>query len=63
MSFSCRNYDFDHENCAKLKTECIPGRPGCVLVGKVKFSEEITGACRSWKKTTNRQRQRSRKNK
>lgn len=25
-----------------LKTECIPGRPGCVLVGKVKFSEEIT---------------------
>jgi len=41
MTFSCRNYDFDLENCAKLKTECIPGRPGCVLVGKVKFSEEI----------------------
>jgi len=41
MTFSCRNYDFDLENCAKLKKECIPGRPGCVLVGKVKFSEEI----------------------
>ena len=25
----------------KLKTECIPGRPSCVLEGKVKFSEEI----------------------
>ena len=42
MTFSCRNYDFDLDNCAMLKTDCIPGRPGCVLVGKVKFSEEIT---------------------
>jgi len=25
----------------KLHTDCIPGRPGCVLAGKVKFSEEI----------------------
>lgn len=41
MTFSCRNYDFDLQNCAKLKTDCIPGRPGCVLAGKVKFSEEI----------------------
>jgi hypothetical protein len=41
MTFSCKNFDFNSENCVKLKTECIPGRPGCVLVGKVKFSEDI----------------------
>jgi len=41
MTFSCKNFDFNAENCMKLKSECIPGRPGCVLEGKVKFSEEI----------------------
>ena len=25
----------------KLNSVCIPGRPGCVLEGKVKFSEDI----------------------
>jgi hypothetical protein len=25
----------------KLNTNCLPGRPGCVLEGKVKFSEDI----------------------
>lgn len=25
----------------KLNSDCIPGRPGCVLEGKVKFSEDI----------------------
>ena len=41
MTFSCKNFDFNENNCMKLKCECIPGRPGCVLEGKVKFSEEI----------------------
>jgi hypothetical protein len=41
MTFSCKNFDFNLENCMKLSTDCIPGRPGCVLVGKVKFSEDI----------------------
>jgi hypothetical protein len=41
MTFSCKNFDFNTENCMKLKTDCIPGRPGCVLEGKVKFSEDI----------------------
>jgi hypothetical protein len=41
MTFSCKNFDFNAENCMKLNTECIPGRPGCVLRGKVKFSEDI----------------------
>ncbi len=25
----------------KLNADCIPGRPGCILEGKVRFSEEI----------------------
>ncbi|KPJ99752.1 MAG: hypothetical protein AMJ60_03950 [Desulfobacterales bacterium SG8_35] len=41
MTFSCKNFDFNAENCMKLNTDCIPGRPGCVLTGKVKFSEDI----------------------
>ncbi|MBW2502720.1 MAG: hypothetical protein JRD39_07235 [Deltaproteobacteria bacterium] len=41
MTFSCKNFDFNTENCIKLQTDCVPGRPGCVLIGKVKFSENI----------------------
>jgi hypothetical protein len=41
MTFSCKNFDFNTENCMKLNADCIPGRPGCVLEGKVRFSEEI----------------------
>lgn len=41
MTFSCKNYDLDGDRCNKLKSECIPGRPGCVLEGKVKVSKEL----------------------
>jgi len=41
MTFSCKNFDFNNENCMKLNTDCLPGRPGCVLEGKVRFSEDI----------------------
>jgi len=41
MTFACTNYDYNTDKCQKLKTECIPGRPGCVLDGKVKLSEEL----------------------
>jgi len=41
MTFSCGNHDFDTDTCKKLKGPCIMGRPGCVLEGKVKFSEDI----------------------
>ena len=41
MTFSCKNFYFNTEDCLKLKTDCIMGRPGCLLEGKVTFSEEI----------------------
>lgn len=41
MTFYCKNFDCNLSLCNKLHAECIPGRPGCVLEGKVKFSETI----------------------
>lgn len=41
MSFSCKNYDYNDDQCLKLKQDCIPGRPGCVLEGKVALSEAL----------------------
>ncbi len=41
MTFSCPNYDFHTEECKRVKKKCVPGRPGCVLEGKVKFSVDV----------------------
>ncbi len=40
MSFFCAHLDHPSEQCLKLKVECVPGRRGCVLRGKVKFLED-----------------------
>jgi len=41
MTFYCKNFDPDRNRCNLLRQECVPCRPGCVLAGKVKFSESI----------------------
>ena len=41
MTFSCKNYDYETDKCRKLRAECIPGRRGCVLEGRVLLSEEL----------------------
>ncbi|MDG4476530.1 hypothetical protein [Thiovibrio frasassiensis] len=41
MSFSCKNYDYNDDQCLMLKQDCIPGRPGCVLEGRVALSEAL----------------------
>lgn len=46
MTFYCKNFDCNLAICNKLHGECIPGRPGCVLEGKVKFSETIEARLR-----------------
>jgi len=38
MSFFCPHFDQPTDRCLKLKLECVPGRPGCVLRGKVAFA-------------------------
>ena len=30
-SFSCPNFQMERDYCMKLRTDCVPGRPGCVL--------------------------------
>lgn len=41
MTFHCQNYDINADACKKLKGECLPGRKGCVLEGRVAISEEL----------------------
>jgi hypothetical protein len=31
ISFSCPHFEMQREYCIKLQTDCVPGRPGCVL--------------------------------
>ncbi len=39
MSFFCPHFEMQDERCTKLGAPCVPGRPGCVLCGKVTFME------------------------
>ena len=41
MSFSCPHFIPDDERCLRLKTDCVPGRPGCVLAGKAVFATPV----------------------
>ena len=34
-SFSCPHFDPERDFCVRLKTDCVPGRPGCVLGASV----------------------------
>lgn len=40
MTFSCKHHEFATDRCTRLKTDCIMGRPGCVLEGRVTLTEE-----------------------
>ena len=37
-SFACPHYDTAKEGCLRLKTDCVPGRRGCVLCSKSVFA-------------------------
>jgi len=61
MTFSCKNFNFNTEDCLKLKTDCIMGRPGCLLEGKVTFSEEIEKKLKDLEEATKERKQRRHK--
>ena len=61
MTFSCKNFDFNTNDCLKLKTDCIIGRPGCVLEGKVAFSEEIEKKLKDLENKSKEKRKRRRR--
>jgi len=37
MTFTCAHFDPANDWCVLLKTDCVPGRPGCILRGKSQF--------------------------
>lgn len=37
MSFSCPHFR-PEEHCLRLKTDCVPGRPGCVIPANAGFA-------------------------
>lgn len=41
MTFYCKNLDINTDQCNKLHGDCIMGRPGCVLEGRVAVSEAL----------------------
>ncbi|ACB77381.1 hypothetical protein [Opitutus terrae] len=41
MSFSCPHFRINDDYCLRLKTDCVPGRPGCVLGSKAVFAVPV----------------------
>lgn len=41
MSFSCPHFDVARDFCLRLNTDCVPGRPGCVLGSKAVFAVPV----------------------
>lgn len=38
MSFSCPHFRLNDEHCLLLKTDCVPGRRGCVIGKNATFA-------------------------
>ena len=36
-SFTCQHLNVADDQCLPLKTDCVPGRKGCVLAGQTTF--------------------------
>jgi hypothetical protein len=41
MSFSCPHFRIGDDYCLRLKTDCVPGRPGCVIGGNAVFAVPV----------------------
>lgn len=51
MTFHCKNYDIVKDKCKRLRSECVPGRRGCVVEGRVALSEELEEKIKALDKT------------
>ena len=56
MSFSCPHFRPDEEHCLRLKTDCVPGRPGCVLGSKAVFAVPVEERIREVEEEKRRKR-------
>jgi len=52
-SFSCQYIDSKESFCLRLKKDCIPGRPGCVLKGRFAFAVPAKNRIEESEKTKN----------
>lgn len=41
MSFSCPHFRPNDEYCLRLKTDCVPGRRGCVVPSKTVYATPV----------------------
>jgi len=55
-SFSCPHFEMENEHCLRLHTDCVPGRPGCVLCQNSVFAVPVEQRIRE--KAEARQRER-----
>ena len=62
MTFHCKNYDIVKDKCKRLHGECVPGRRGCVVEGRVALSEELEEKIKALDKTVSKELLESLKN-
>ena len=43
-SFSCASFDMEHDYCMRLRANCVPGRPSCVLSKNSVFAVPVEQA-------------------
>ena len=57
-TFTCSHHNVPEDWCQLLKTDCVPGRPGCVLRGKSVFLFPVEERIRE-KEQARRERERA----
>lgn len=55
-SFSCPHFDMQRESCTRLDTDCVPGRPGCVLAKNSVFAVPVEDRLRAKEEAKRRAR-------
>jgi len=56
-SFSCPHLDIKNNFCLRIKTDCVPGRAGCVLGKKFSFAIPAEERIRNLEKKTKKQKE------
>ncbi len=55
-SFSCPHFEMEKDYCLRLRTDCVPGRPGCVLRGNSVFAVPVEQRIREKAKAKQQER-------
>ena len=55
-SFSCPHFVMENDYCQRLHTDCVPGRPGCVLSQNSVFAVPVEQRIREKAEARERER-------